>query len=243
MVAIVQRLRVFFALLWTFVAGVPLLVALLLLLPWRRGRVIVSTWYGWVQAWGALRCFGVQVDVRGRDRLKAPAIFIMNHSSPIDAFTALRVVPLGTVGVAKQQIVKIPAFGQLYWLSGHLLLERSDHRDAVARLKQTAAFMARNRFGCWLFPEGTMPHEPVLMPYKPGFVHMALATGLPVVPVVLHGARELWPPRTLNMRPGRVVLEVLEPIDASAWSEERAREHAAEVRDMVLAKLEAGPPA
>ena len=41
-----------------------------------------------------------------------------SHSSIVDIFLAIQLSPVGTVGVAKKQVVYYPFFGLLYLLSG-----------------------------------------------------------------------------------------------------------------------------
>ncbi len=86
-------------------------------------------------------------------------------------------------------------------------------------------------------PEGTRSRDGRLLPFKKGFVHLAIATGLPVVPVVLHGAQRNWEPGTLRFRPMTLEIDVLPKIDTAAWREESAGEHAAEVHAAFCAAL------
>lgn len=44
-----------------------------------------------------------------------------------------------------------------------------------------------------IFPEGNYgPREGELMPFKKGFAHFAIKSGVPVVPVALSGTKDLW---------------------------------------------------
>ena len=82
-------------------------------------------------------------------------------------------------------------------------------------------------------PEGTRSKDGRLLRFKTGFVHLAIATGLPVVPVVLHGAHRLWPLGFPLFAPGPLEVDVLEPIDTTGWSEDRSSEHAESVRQVL----------
>ena len=44
----------------------------------------------------------------------------------------------------------------------------------------------RHRLSIFMWPEGTRSRDGRLLPFKKGIVHMALQTGLPVVPVVVN---------------------------------------------------------
>jgi 1-acyl-sn-glycerol-3-phosphate acyltransferase len=100
-----------------------------------------------------------------------------------------------------------------------------------------AAFMKGKKLGIWIMPEGTRSKDGRLLPFKKGFVHFAIAAGLPVVPVVFHGAHKNWPLGPLNFTPMELRIDVLPPIDTSRWKEETAADHAAQVRDVVVAAL------
>lgn len=233
----ISLLRVGLALLWTTVLGLLTFPILLLLLPFRRQRVVVAATYGWAVSWGSLKIFGIRPHYTGLEHVSCPAILIANHSSNIDPFLAMWHNPLGNVGVAKKELVLIPAFGQMYFLSGHLLIDRSNPERARKSMDDTAALVRDQRLGLYIWPEGTMPRDGHMLPFKKGFVHFAVATGLPVVPIIVKDAPRLWPPRTLDVRPGDLEVEILPPIDTSGWTADRAGEIAAEVQQLFIDRL------
>jgi lysophosphatidate acyltransferase len=236
-----SRLAALLALLWTALLAPPVFVLFLLLLPWRGARVAVGNWYGRAISWGALKLFGIRPVYEGSDHLEDsfPAIYIANHSSNIDPFLAMWHCPVGAVGIAKREITYIPVFGWMYYLSGHLLIDRADRNSTLDRLSATTALVKQHNLGLYVWPEGTMPRDGRLLPFKKGFVHLALATGLPVVPIVVHDAPALWPARTLDIRPGVLRIEVLDPIPTSDWTPERADEIAEQVRQRFIDRLAA----
>ena len=112
-------------------------------------------------------------------------------------------------------------------------------------MNEVGQFVRENGLGIWMWPEGSRSRNGELKPFKKGFVHMAIATGLPVVPVVSHDADRMWPGGTFLVRPGRLKMEVLPPIDTSSWKVETAADHAAEVREVIrrtLSPRQQGPP-
>lgn len=216
------------------------MVAVIVLLPWRVGRIYVCNWWGHVVGRTIVFLAGVTPVVRGWDRLKGsmPAVFVMNHASTLDAFSGIWMCPYGGCGVFKKEIVKVPFYGQLAWMSGHLLIDRSNTGKAVETLKDMAVFMNKHRLGIWIFPEGTRSRDGRLLPFKKGFVHMAIATGFPVVPVVVHGAHKNWEKGSmLEFKPMTLEVDVLPPIDTKGWKEETAAEHAQQVHDAFVATL------
>lgn len=211
----------------------------LLLLPWRPLRIRIGNLYGKAVAPSVARILGVRTLVRHRNRLAAssPAIYITNHTSALDGFMAMWLCPVGGCGIAKQEITRIPFFGWAYWLSGHLLIDRSDREGAIAALTATAEFVRRQRLSIWIWPEGTRSRDGRLLPFRKGFAHLAIATGLPVVPVVLHGAHQRLPDRSFRIFPGEIEVEVLESIDTQSWKVETIEKHVEQVQEIVCRAL------
>ncbi|MBX7097797.1 MAG: 1-acyl-sn-glycerol-3-phosphate acyltransferase [Myxococcaceae bacterium] len=215
-----------------------LLVALPLI-PWRVRRIKLCNFYGHTVGRAVMWCAGATPVVRHPERLAGsmPAIYVANHTSTLDAFVSIWLCPYGGCGVFKKEIANIPFFGQLLRLSGHLMLDRQNKQKAVEALTDVAALVKRERLGIWIMPEGTRSKDGRLLRFKTGFVHLAIATGLPVVPVVLHGAHRLWPLGFPLFAPGPLEVDVLEPIDTTGWSEATSAEHAEAVRARLDAAL------
>jgi 1-acyl-sn-glycerol-3-phosphate acyltransferase len=193
---------------------------LLALLPNRRARIRACNHYGKVIGRFYMHLAGCPLSIEGQEHLdpKRPAIYVSNHSSVLDVFLAIWLSPVGTVGIAKKEVARIPVFGQLYFLSGHLLIDRGDSDQAVARLKKLARYVRENKLSIFLWPEGTRSRSGRLLPLKKGVAHLAIQTGLPVVPIVVEGAHRCWTKETLTIRPVPVRVRVLPPVDTSAWT-------------------------
>lgn len=215
---------------------IPVLVCLL---PWRVARIKVSNFYGKVVGRSVTFLAGVTPNVLHRERLDAsmPAIYVSNHTSTLDAFLGIWLCPYGGCGVLKKEVARVPFFGQLALLSGHLLINRADRGKAIDALREVGELVRRHRLGIWIMPEGTRSKDGRLLPFKPGFVHLAIATGVNVVPVIAHGAHRNWVKGTMRFNPMVLDIEVLPPIDTSGWKEETASEHAREVHDVFAAHL------
>ncbi len=209
------------------------------LLPWRRARLDVFNVYGTITGYIVIRLAGVRVRVNNRERLKQgfPAIYAGNHTSTLDAFLSFYLSPIGTTGVVKKEIARIPFFGQIYWLSGNLMIDRKDKEGAIATLKAVVEFVRRYKLGFWIMPEGTRSRDGRLLPFKTGFVHLAIDMGLPIVPLVYHGVYKNWEKGTFRFRPMTVDVDVLEPIDTSKWRKETAQQHADEVHGLFVQAL------
>ncbi len=76
--------------------------------------------------------FGLKVEKRlpeGAENF-GNAIYIANHQNNYDMVTASNIVIPPTVTVGKKSLLWIPLFGQLYWLTGNLLIDRNNRAKA-----------------------------------------------------------------------------------------------------------------
>ena len=212
---------------------------MLLALPFRSLRVKIGNLCGKMIGPVIARIVGAKVINPDAEKLNnsTPAIFVTNHSSALDVFISMGLCPYGGCGVGKKEILKIPFFGQAYWLAGHLLIDRKNNTKAIASMKKLSNFVKTKDLSIWIWPEGTRSKDGKLIPFKKGFVHLALATRLPIVPVVLHGTHKVWPAKTMQFYPGEVKVEVLDPIKTDNWTKETIDEHIEEVKGLMANTL------
>ena len=232
-------IRILAGLLWCALIMNLFIPLMILCLPSRKYRIYLGNISGKLIGRGLLWCAGAGVDAAqlAETAKHFPAIYISNHTSLLDIFLGIWLAPMGTVGVAKKQVVWYPFFGVLYLLAGHLRLDRANHARAVEAMGGMAALMRRYDLGVWLWPEGTRARDGRLKVFKKGFAHMALATRLPVVPVVVAGAHRAWQHGSWKIHPTKLDIQVLEPIPTTDWTLERLDEHIAMVRARVEAAL------
>lgn len=241
------QLRYWIAFVVTSVASMLFFAALLFILPWRQGRVRACNFFGKTIGRFNIWISGARLRVAHKERVEQsrPAIYISNHTSTLDIWMGMWICPYGGVGVAKKELVRVPFFGWLYWLSGHPLIDRSNRERAIATLKDLAEFVHENGLSIWIWPEGTRSRSGELREFKKGVVHMAVATGLPIVPILVWGAQDIWPIKkvwALRFRRAPLDLEVMEPVDTSGWTLDRVEEHRAELESRVRAQLALGRP-
>jgi 1-acyl-sn-glycerol-3-phosphate acyltransferase len=217
-------------------AMTPLLVVLL---PWRVGRIRVTNAFGTLIGRSVMWCAGCDVSVEGLEHVSAnrPAIYACNHTSILDAFTTIWLTPTGTVGVAKKEVFYYPFYGQAWWLAGHLFLDRKQTAKAKAALRKTGELIRRHRLHVCILPEGTRAEDGRLRPFKKGIVHLALQTKLPIVPMVTVGLQDAWKKSTLRLTPSKVRIVFLPPISTEDWTEDAMDEQLDVIRAPIIAAL------
>lgn len=216
-----SALRIFIGFVYMAVATVVHALILLLLFPSKNLRIRSCNYWGWVSGRFLLHVAGATVTVNGGDTMDGdrPVIYVSNHTSALDIFIGIWLGPEGTVGVAKKEVVYYPFFGQLYWLSGHLRIDRGDTGKAMVAMKELVRIVQAYRLSIWMWPEGTRSKDGRLQPMKKGIYHLALATGLPVVPVVVSGAHRVWEKGSMRVVPCDVRVDVLPAIDTRGWKD------------------------
>lgn len=165
---------------------------------------------------------GLHVRVEGRERMAeaAPCIYVSNHQSMYDVPVLAELYPVDTVVIGKRELRKIPFFGWLYAVTGNVLIDRSDNESAVRSLKEAAQRVTTRGQSIWIFPEGTRGTESgQLLPFKKGAFHMAVETGVPLLPVVVEPLRPFFDASRRRVRPGTVTVRVLEPIPSAGLTE------------------------
>ena len=224
---------------WLSFWSLTCMALMLLALPFRSLRVRIGNFCGKVIGPVVAKIVGAKVINPDAEKLSnsTPAIFVTNHSSALDVFICMALCPYGGCGVGKKEILRIPFFGLAYWLAGHLLIDRGNNAKAIASMKKMSDFVKAKNLSIWIWPEGTRSFDGKLIPFKKGFVHLALATGLPVVPVILHGAHKIWPAKTMQFYPGEVRVEVLDPIKTDNWRKENVDKHVEEVKCLMAKAL------
>jgi 1-acyl-sn-glycerol-3-phosphate acyltransferase len=164
-------------------------------------------------------------DWRGMANIPAqgPAILVANHMSHADPFVfGHYVYDAGRWPqyLAKASVFRLPVLGRILSAVDQIPVQRGTV-DAVKALE--AAIAAVEAGKCVLiYPEGTTTKEPELWPMrgKTGAARLWLATGAPVIPVVMWGPQELFDPRTHKLRlvpRAQVTVIAGEPLDLSRW--------------------------
>ncbi|MBI1944232.1 MAG: 1-acyl-sn-glycerol-3-phosphate acyltransferase [Deltaproteobacteria bacterium] len=232
-------LRIGIGLLWVLLCSLAFTVALFVLLPSRAARIKVGNVYGSFIGKGCAWLTGSRYTIEGREHANParPAIYVANHASMVDIFLGAWLSPTGTCGVAKKEIIFYPFFGQFFVLAGHLRIDRGNHERAVASLRSLAELVKRYALSIFIWPEGHRSRDGRLRPFKKGAFHVALETGLPIVPMVIAGSHRAWEARSLRLARADVEVTFLPPIDTSAWRRETLDQHIAEVERVMAAAL------
>lgn len=181
--------------------------------------------------------FGIKMVYRIPEEAKhyGSCVYVGNHQNNYDMITMSNAVQPRTVTVGKRSLIWIPFFGQLYWISGNILIDRGNRSKAHNTITQVAEQIKKRNISVWMFPEGTRSRGRGMLPFKTGAFHAAIAAGVPVVPVCVSTTQGRI---KLNRRNnGVVIVEMLPPIDTSKYTREQVRELAEDCRQMMIKRI------
>jgi 1-acyl-sn-glycerol-3-phosphate acyltransferase len=181
-----------------------------------------------------LRITMVRIDVIGAQRLDPNRHYVLvsNHFSLIDTPVMFGSMPRPFRILARHGLWRIPFLGWHLNRAGHIPVRRERPRDAVA-VYPVAAQKIRDGYSLLIFPEGGRTRHDDMSRFKPGAAYIAIAAQCPIVPMAIVGTREILPPGSSNLRPGRGELRIGEPISTEGLERGDAKELMKRVREEV----------
>ncbi|OBH50659.1 HAD-IB family hydrolase [Mycobacterium sp. E2479] len=186
----------------------------------------------------SLAIAGVHLNVIGRENLTAqrPAVFIFNHRNQVDPVITGALVRDNWVGVGKKELQKDPIMGTVGRLVDGVFIDRDDQTAAVEMLHEVED-RARRGLSIVIAPEGTRVDTTEVGPFKKGPFRIAMAAGIPIVPIVIRNAELVAARNSTVINPGTVDVAVFPPISVQDWTLETLPERIAEVRQLYLDTL------
>ncbi len=205
---------------WTVVLALALLPAA----PFAGAPAVRAYARFWMRGTQALlrRIVGLDHEVRGLERLPpGPVIIASKHQSAWETLFFHLVRPDLVIGL-KEELTRIPIFGWYLTIAGNIRIDRGGAGRALRSLLVGARRAVARGESVLIFPEGT--RMPVEAPpaYKSGVAALYKALDVPCVPVALNSG-VYWGRRSFLKRPGRILVEFLEPIPPGLPREEFMR--------------------
>jgi len=213
----VIRSILFFA--WLVVTVVPwALVALVasLFLSSTAMYWLCAGWLG-VAVSGARWICGVRRRIEGMENLPTAAdahaavILVSKHQSTWETFAYPTFMPHPMAYVFKRELLYIPFFGWAMARMDMIHIDRRKHTEAWNKVAEQGRRLSKQGHWVIMFPEGTRIPRGERGLYKSGAARLALATGVPLVPIAVTSAR-CWPRRSFLLRPGVIDISIGAPI-------------------------------
>lgn len=168
------------------------------------------------RAWAKVNLWtsNVTVQVKGLENIKPdqPYIYAANHQSAFDILAILGELPVQFRWLAKEELFKVPIFGQAMAAVGYIPIDRTDRRKAFESLER-AANQVKQGTSIVIFPEGTRSPDGVLQDFKKGGFILAIRSQQPMVPISITGSYRIFPKKgRFKIRPGAIIMTIGKPI-------------------------------
>jgi 1-acyl-sn-glycerol-3-phosphate acyltransferase len=176
-----------------------------------------------------------KVKVIGEENLLRgkPQIFMANHQSDFDILISLAYIPVQFRWIAKKELFAIPIFGAAMRSAGYIEIDRSDREKAIHSIEEAALSIRRGK-SIMTFPEGARSRDGEIKAFKQGTFHLAIKSGVPIVPVSIIGSGRIMPKRSLRIKPGQIKMVIGKPIEVVNFDIEKRQELIEKVRNEII---------
>lgn len=164
---------------------------------------------------------GMELRVEGREHARPNTTYLVmsNHQSHYDVAVVYRVLGGAVRMIAKRELFTFPVFGRAMTAAGFISIDRQNTERAIASLDDARRSLEAG-VPIWIAPEGTRSESGALLPFKKGGFRLALATGVPILPMSLRGTRDALPAHGLRTTPSaKVFVTIHPPIDPRPFAE------------------------
>jgi 1-acyl-sn-glycerol-3-phosphate acyltransferase len=160
-----------------------------------------------------LQACGTRVNVSGLENLEdgKQYVFASNHRSYLDTAALFRHTGRRVGLVAKKELLKVPVMGQGMGFVNIVAIDRSNPERARQSMEK-ARKIIESGFSFGVFVEGTRAMPGELLPFKKGAFHLALQTGVDIIPVAFTNTDRLMGKRTGVLHPGTIEMVLLPPV-------------------------------
>jgi 1-acyl-sn-glycerol-3-phosphate acyltransferase len=200
------RSAIFF--LWFALVSAAMCIVFLpvLILP-RKATVWMSRRWSALNIWALRAIAGIEFELRGKVP-QGGVLVASKHMSMWDTI-ALYLILDDPAVVLKSGLRWIPFYGWYVLKAGSIAIERDGKGSAVRKMLAAAKRALGEGRPILIFPEGTRKKPDAAPDYKPGVAALYNQLGVECVPAALNSGL-FW--TGFVKRPGKIVLEFLEPI-------------------------------
>ncbi len=160
-------------------------------------------------------------------------IFVANHQSMFDIFLIYGYLNAKFKWIMKQEIRKTPLLGKACESMGHIFVDRSSPMRAQKSLEAAKERLLQGNNSIFLFPEGTRSANGKISRFKRGAFAIARDLHLPIIPVSITGAYNVFPKNSWYIIPGKITMTIHKPIDTTNLNDDNLNETIDQVRNIV----------
>lgn len=151
-----------------------------------------------------------------------PCVYVANHVSFFDLFLCGCTLPGYPRGMELKSHFTKPIYGWFVSRFGELPIDKGSPSKLRRSFMQAADILKRGERSILIMPEGTRTRTGELGRFGGGAFFLARTANVPIVPVIFDNLFEHNNAKSLIIKPGRVNMRILEPIDSSLFESEQA---------------------
>ncbi len=140
-------------------------------------------------------------------------VIVINHNSMADIL-ALYFLPLNFRWVSKREVFRMPYIGQFLYMHGDIAIDRSRGADSLRKINEQGKMWIGRGASIAMFPEGTRSKSGEMGRFKQGAFTLAKEAGVEILPVVMHGTRNIIKKNFMVNWRNVLSVSVLPPISA-----------------------------
>ncbi|MBW2035538.1 MAG: 1-acyl-sn-glycerol-3-phosphate acyltransferase [Deltaproteobacteria bacterium] len=179
------------------------------------------------------------VKVFGRENIdkQQSYVIVCNHQSHYDVLVLYGWLGVDFRWVIKSELRKIPGLGIGCEKIGHIFIDRSDTIAALAAI-DAAKDRIVDGTSVMFFPEGSRSRNGELGRFKKGAFKMAINLRIQVLPITIIGTKNILPPKTINLLPGKAKMIIHKPIDIAEYNDDNIKELMEKTRGIIRRGLD-----
>ncbi|NIP31263.1 MAG: hypothetical protein GTO02_16365 [Candidatus Dadabacteria bacterium] len=173
-----------------------------------------------VRPWGktSLWSAGIKLDVKGLENIPpGPCIIMYNHQSSYDILAFSAALPIEWKAMMKKEVLNMPFVGWVSKLSGHYFVARDGSSEDMQKVKEIVKNIKEGP-SVLVAPEGTRSEDGKLLPFKKGGFLISLLAGVPVVPMIIWGGKDIKTKKSgLRINTDKPIkIRIMPPIDVKS---------------------------
>ncbi|EOO16682.1 lysophospholipid acyltransferase family protein [Bacillus cereus] len=181
---------------------------------------------------------GSTVEVKGLENVPKdkPVLVVSNHQSNMDIPVLLGYLnkPIGFV--SKAEIKKFPVVPTWMELMNCVFMDRSDRRQSLKAIKDGIELL-KSGHSIVIFPEGTRSKGGEIGEFKAGSFHLAVKSGVSILPVTLDGTYKMFEANGNRMKPAHATLIISKPITPEEYASMDAKELTQHTKAIIASQL------
>ena len=147
-----------------------------------------------------------------------PYVIMINHTSFADVFFSVQGLQGKYTAILASFNFKIPIWSIMLRSFKAIPVYRKNKSKAIEAIKNAEHIIKDLGYHVVIFPEGTRTTDGKLQKFKKGGFHMALNTGVPILPITIKGGFRFKPKNRWYIKPSIIDISVGEPIDINQYS-------------------------